>query len=61
MRVDFEMLALEMTDAEYNEYLSHNNTDTLKCCWSDTGSSNLGLQGHNLMVAPHFSEDADVN
>ena len=40
MRVDFELLALQLTDDEYFEYLSYNNTDDLKCCWKDTGSEN---------------------
>lgn len=59
MRVDFEMLALELTAAEYSEYLSYNNTDTLKCCWSDDGTP--GYQGHNLMAVPHFGESSDFN
>lgn len=43
MRVDIEMLGLEMTTDEYNEYLSHNDTDEIKCCWSSTGASDRGL------------------
>lgn len=42
-QVDFELLALELTDDQYNEYLEFNNSDTIKCCWSDTDSKNRGL------------------
>jgi hypothetical protein len=54
-----ELLAFDLTSAEFSAYQKWNNTNTVKCCWQNTGS-NKELQGAFFMSMPTH-DDTIVN